>query len=75
MCRFIKFAFQKLISVYVRVLLGRHKRKPPRGMYLDHEDLVTFCGESEIESEGVLKGMDSEIVAIKRLVSFLYFML
>ena len=47
---------------------GRHKRKPPRGMYLDHEDLVTFSAEPEIQSDAVLKGMDSEIVALKRLV-------
>jgi hypothetical protein len=38
-------------------------------MYLDHEDLVTFCGESEIQSDAVLKGMNGEIVALKRLVS------
>lgn len=37
-------------------------------MYLDHEDLVTFCGESEMQSEAVLKAMDGEIVALKRLV-------
>jgi len=37
-------------------------------MYLDHEDLLTFCGEPEMQSESVLKGMDSEIVALKRLV-------
>ena len=44
---------------------GRHKRKPPRGMYLDHEDLVTFSGQPEIQSDTVLKGMDGEIVALK----------
>jgi len=38
-------------------------------MYLDHEDLITFCGESEIQSDAVLKGMNGEIVALKRLVS------
>lgn len=43
-------------------------------MYLDHEDLVTFCGESEIQSDAVLKGMDGEIVALKRLVSFKEFL-
>ena len=48
---------------------GRHKRKPPRGMYLDHEDLVTFSGEPEIQSDTVLKAMDGEIVALKRLVT------
>ena len=48
---------------------GRHKRKPPRGMYLDHEDLVTFSGEPEMQSDTVLKGMDGEIVALKRLVN------
>jgi len=47
---------------------GRHKRKPPRGMYLDHEDLVTFSVEPEKQSDTVLKGMDGEIVALKRLV-------
>jgi len=51
---------------------GRHaKRKPPRGMYLDHDDLVTFASdETEVggQSDAVLKGMDGEIVALKRLV-------
>lgn len=41
-------------------------------MYLDHEDLMTFCGESEMQSDAVLKGMDGEIVALKRLVSYLF---
>ena len=51
---------------------GRHaKRKPPRGMYLDHDDLVTFASDdTEVggQSDAVLKGMDGEIVALKRLV-------
>ncbi len=53
---------------------GRHaKRKPPRGMYLDHDDLVTFAGDDQPDqpggqSDAVLKGMNSEIVALKRLV-------
>ena len=42
-------------------------------MYLDHEDLVTFCGESDVQSDAVLKGMDGEIMALKRLVSFCKF--
>lgn len=54
--------------MFIYLQTGRHKRKPPRGMYLDHEDLVTFCGESEIQSDAVLKGMNGEIVALKRLV-------
>ena len=52
---------------------GRHKRKPPRGMYLDHEDLVTFSVEPEKQSDTVLKGMDGEIIALKRLVNALSF--
>ena len=49
--------------------LARHKRKPPRGMYLDHEDLLRFSSDSEAQSEAILKSMDDEIVALKRLVS------
>jgi len=42
-------------------------------MYLDHDDLVTFAGDDQPDqpggqSDAVLKGMNSEIVALKRLV-------
>ena len=47
---------------------GRHKRKPPRGMYLNHDDLVTFASEPEAQSDTVLKAMDGEIVTLKRMV-------
>lgn len=49
-------------------LSGGQTRKAPRGMYLDHDDLVAFASESEMHNDSVLKGMDGEIVALKRLV-------
>lgn len=57
--------------------LIRHKRKPPRGMYINHDDLVAMAAAGHPSSsaaaqqgggEQMLKAMDREIVSLKRLV-------
>lgn len=52
--------------------LLRHKRKPPRGMYINHDDLVCMATGPAGQGESMLKAMDREIVSLKRLVSWLY---
>lgn len=46
---------------------GRHKRKPPRGMYINHDDLAAMASGGA----GVLmlKAMDRELDALQRQVS------
>lgn len=46
---------------------GRHKRKPPRGMYINHDDLAAMA----TGGAGVLmlKAMDRERDALQRQVS------
>ncbi|XP_047099716.1 REST corepressor 3 [Schistocerca piceifrons] len=52
--------------------LLRHKRKPPRGMYINHDDLVAMAssqgGGAGAGGEHMLKAMDREIVSLKRQV-------
>ena len=47
----------------------KSKRKPPRGMYLSHEDLKTIALGPPGQGDAVLKSMDSEVVALKRQVN------
>lgn len=46
---------------------GRHKRKPPRGMYINHDDLAAMASGGA----GVLmlKAMDRELESLQRQVS------
>ncbi|XP_076306389.1 REST corepressor 1-like isoform X1 [Tachypleus tridentatus] len=46
----------------------RSKRKPPRGMYLSHEDLVTIATGPPNQAENILRSLDLEIVSLKRQV-------
>ncbi|XP_059484606.1 REST corepressor 1 isoform X2 [Neocloeon triangulifer] len=46
----------------------RNKRKPPRGMYINHDDLVGMATGPAGQGENMLKAMDREIVSLKRLV-------
>ncbi|XP_055540399.1 REST corepressor isoform X1 [Wyeomyia smithii] len=57
-------------------LLGKsgesHKRRPPRGMYINHDDIVKLANSAQISggtgegkpSEDLLAGMDREIVSL-----------
>ncbi|XP_054261662.1 REST corepressor 3 isoform X3 [Macrosteles quadrilineatus] len=49
-----------------RQLLLRNKRKPPRGMYVNHDDLVAMASGPAGQGEQMLRATDREIVALKR---------
>ncbi|KAF6204720.1 hypothetical protein GE061_018881 [Apolygus lucorum] len=49
-------------------VLARSKRKPPRGMYINHDDLVIISADSPQNGEVILKALDREIVSLKRQV-------
>ncbi|PVD26346.1 hypothetical protein C0Q70_14017 [Pomacea canaliculata] len=46
----------------------KHKRRPPKGMYLDQEDLMAMVSGPPGQAEAILKALDSEIVSLKRQV-------
>lgn len=54
-----------------------HKRKPPRGIYINHDDIVALaCPEQANRSDDLLASMDREINALltqvcKRLTPYL----
>lgn len=47
----------------------KHKRKPPRGMFLNNEDLQSIVTGPPGQGEAILKSLDSELVSLKRQVS------
>jgi len=46
----------------------KHKRKPPKGMYLDQNDLLAMVSGPPNQPEIILKALDSELVSLKRMV-------
>jgi len=48
--------------------LLRHKRKPPRGMFINHDDLIAMASGPSGQGEQMLRSMDREIVSLKRQV-------
>lgn len=48
----------------------KHKRRPPKGMYLDQEDLMAMVSGPPGQAEAILKALDSEIVSLKRQVRY-----
>ncbi|KAL3874067.1 hypothetical protein ACJMK2_037130 [Sinanodonta woodiana] len=46
----------------------KHKRKPPRGMYIQQEDLQKLVTGPVGQAEALIKSLDSELVSLKRLV-------
>ncbi|KAG8193388.1 hypothetical protein JTE90_012190 [Oedothorax gibbosus] len=48
--------------------LTRSKRKPPRGMHLNYDDLVAIVTNAAGEEDAILRGMDCEIISFKRQV-------
>lgn len=48
--------------------LPRNKRTPPRGMYINHDDLTAIASGSSKQSDFVLKSMDRELLTLKRIV-------
>lgn len=49
-------------------VLLRNKRKPPRGMFINHDDLVAMASGPAGQGEQMLRTMDREIVSLKRQV-------
>ncbi len=49
---------------------NRNKRRPPRGMYLIGEDLVSIATGPLGQGDAILKSLDAEIVTLKRQVQF-----
>ena len=49
----------------------KNSGKPPKGMYVNHDDLVALATGPTTQGEQILKAMDREIVSYKRTVSFL----
>jgi len=45
--------------------VARNKRLPPRGMYVNHDDLQLIASESESQGANILNGMDDEVVSLK----------
>ncbi len=48
--------------------LFRNSNRPPRGMYVNHDDLVGLATGPASQGEALLKSMDREIISYKRLV-------
>ena len=49
--------------------LFRNSDKPPRGMHINHEDLVALATGPPGQGEQLLKALDREIVSYKRTVN------
>ncbi|GBO02172.1 REST corepressor 3 [Araneus ventricosus] len=47
---------------------ARSKRKPPRGMHLNYDDLVAIVTAGNGEEDAILRSMDCEIISFKRQV-------
>lgn len=43
-------------------------RKPPRGMYLNNEDLMAIANGPSGQGDAILKSLDSEVITLKRNV-------
>ena len=50
----------------------KNNGKPPKGMYVNHDDLVSLATGPSTQGEQLLKGMDREIVSFKRIVSKIF---
>merc|ERR1712226_119087 len=48
--------------------LMKNNGKPPKGMCVNHDDLVSLATGPSTQGEQLLKGMDREIVSFKRIV-------
>lgn len=51
----------------------KHKRKPPRGMFIIAEDLSLFTSGPPVQAESVLKNAEAELVSLKRQVNTYFF--
>ena len=46
----------------------RNSSQPPKGMHINHDDLVALATGPPGQGEGLLRALDREIVSYKRLV-------
>ena len=51
--------------------LFKNNNQPPKGMYVNHDDLVALATGPVSQGESLLKSMDREIVSYKRVVSLI----
>lgn len=47
---------------------NRHRKKPPRGMYLSQQDLLALATGPPGQGDAILKQLDAELVQLKRQV-------
>ena len=50
----------------------RNRRKPPRGMYMNPEDVMAVATGPPGQGEMLLRQLDAELVALKRQVRIMY---
>lgn len=48
--------------------LPRNKRTPPRGMYINHDDLTAIASGTAAQTDNLLKSLDRELLTLKRIV-------
>ena len=53
----------------IQIQVMKNNSRPPKGMYINHDDLVTMATGPNTQGEHLLKSMDREIVSYKRVVS------
>jgi len=60
--------FVKESSISLEEKVMKNNSRPPKGMYINHDDLVTMATGPNTQGEHLLKSMDREIVSYKRVV-------
>ena len=48
----------------------RNKRRPPRGMHLTAESLVSFAHSAAAQADALMKKFEAELVELKRQVNY-----
>lgn len=46
----------------------KKQKKPPKGMYLNYQDLMSIASGPAGQGDAILKGLDSELCSLKRQV-------
>ena len=61
--------WHQLKYIILQTQVMKNNSRPPKGMYINHDDLVTMATGPNTQGEHLLKSMDREIVSYKRVVS------
>uniref|UniRef100_A0A3Q1JVQ5 REST corepressor 1 n=1 Tax=Anabas testudineus TaxID=64144 RepID=A0A3Q1JVQ5_ANATE len=61
----VKLFTDCLLFVINRKASQRMKKRPPRGMFLNHQDVVSLSSSS---AQGLIRHLDSQLVSIKRQI-------